>query len=55
MEHQEYELLPHTADAMFRGYGRSLEEAFKNAAKAMYAVLIDPKEINTTDQPMKPC
>ncbi len=43
----DYELIGHTADAEFRAYGKTLEEAFKNSAKAMYAVLIDPKEIKS--------
>ena len=32
---KKYEYLPHTADAKFRAYGKTLEEAFKNSALAM--------------------
>ena len=37
----EYEYLPHTADAKFRAYGATLEEAFRNAGRAMTAILTD--------------
>ena len=36
-----YEYLEHTADAKFRAYGTTLEEAFQNAAVAMFNVMID--------------
>lgn len=36
-----YEYLEHTADAKFRAYGTTLEEAFQNAAVAMFDVMID--------------
>jgi SHS2 domain-containing protein len=41
----EYEMLDHTSEAKFRAYGKTLEEAFANAAKAMFAVMINPKEV----------
>lgn len=34
-----FELLPHTADIMVRAKGRSIEEAFSNAAVGMYEVM----------------
>ncbi len=34
-----YEFLEHTADAKFRAYGRTLEEAFMNSAYAMLSIL----------------
>jgi SHS2 domain-containing protein len=36
-----YEILPHPADAEFRAYGRSLEEAFGNAALALASLMWD--------------
>jgi SHS2 domain-containing protein len=38
---KQYEILPHTADAKFRAYGRTLEEAFGNAALAMASLMWD--------------
>lgn len=38
---RKYEYLHHTADAKFRAYGSTVEEAFENAATAMVNVMID--------------
>ncbi|MGP8331779.1 MAG: archease [Methanosarcinaceae archaeon] len=38
---RDYEYLEHTADAKFRAYGKTIEEAFQNAAVAMFNVMID--------------
>lgn len=35
-----YKFLKHTADAKFQAYGKTLEEAFSNAAIAMFEVII---------------
>ena len=40
MEMKQFEYLPHTADVKFRAYGKTLEEAFKNAAFAMFNVMV---------------
>jgi SHS2 domain-containing protein len=37
----KFEFLEHTADAKFRAYGKTLEEAFGNAAEAMFTVMLD--------------
>jgi SHS2 domain-containing protein len=37
-----YEIMEHTADAQFRAYGATLEEAFGNAVTAMAAIITDP-------------
>ncbi len=42
---KKYEYLPHTADVKFRAYGKTLEEAFANAATAMYNVMVDTKKV----------
>ncbi len=36
-----YEILPHPADGKFRAYGRTLEEAFGNAALATASLMWD--------------
>ncbi|NOZ80354.1 MAG: archease [DPANN group archaeon] len=40
-----YEYLEHTADAKFRAYGKTLEEAFKNAALAMFNIITDTGKV----------
>ncbi|MBI2141686.1 archease [Candidatus Woesearchaeota archaeon] len=42
---KQYEYLPHTADVKFRAYGKTLEEAFANAATAMFNVMVETKEV----------
>ncbi len=37
----KYESFEHQADIGIRGFGASCEEAFSNAAAAMYAVMVD--------------
>lgn len=43
---KRFEYLEHTADAKFRAYGESLEEAFENAAYAMFNVMIDTSTVS---------
>jgi len=38
---ERYRILPHTADGKFQAYGRTLEEAFGNAALAMASLMWD--------------
>ncbi len=40
-----YEFLPHTADVYVAAYGKTLEEAFANAAKALLEVMTDPNSV----------
>lgn len=42
---KKYEFFEHTADAKFKAYGKSLEEAFANAALAMTSIMIEPRKI----------
>ena len=42
---KKYEFLEHTADAKFRAYGKSIEEAFSNAAIAMTNIMFDTEKI----------
>jgi len=40
---RSYEFFPHTADVKFRAYGKTLEEAFENAALATFQVMSTKK------------
>ena len=58
---EKYKFLEHTADAKFKAFGKNLEEAFSNAALAMFSIMtkteeIKPeikKEINITEADLK--
>jgi SHS2 domain-containing protein len=41
-----YELIEHIADAQFRAYGATMEEAFVNSARAMTAIVVEPDEVS---------
>mgnify|MGYP001559585352 FL=1 len=41
----KYEYVPHTADVKFRAYGKTLEEAFSNAAFALYNVMVNTGKV----------
>ena len=42
---KSYVYLPHTADVKFRAYGATLEDAFENAAFALYNVMVDTTKV----------
>jgi SHS2 domain-containing protein len=42
---KDFEYIEHTADAEFIAYGRTVDEAFVNAARAMYGLVIDPSTV----------
>ncbi len=42
---KKFEFFDHTADAMFRAYGKSVEERFTNAALAFEGFMFDLKDI----------
>lgn len=42
----DYEYLEHTADAEFIAYGQTLEDVFVNAARATFALIVDPAIVN---------
>ncbi|MBC7363500.1 MAG: archease [Candidatus Aminicenantes bacterium] len=42
---RKFEILDHTADAKFRAYGRTLEEAVANAALAMVSLMWDYEKV----------
>jgi SHS2 domain-containing protein len=43
----KFTYLEHTADAEFIAYGRTIDEAFVNAALAMCSLIIDPATVGT--------
>jgi SHS2 domain-containing protein len=45
----KYEFLYHIADAKFRAYGSTLEEAYENAALAMFNVMINTSGLGTSE------
>ena len=46
---KRYEVMDHTADIGIVAFGRSLAEAFSNAAYAMFDILTDADSIKETD------
>ncbi|PXF60945.1 MAG: archease [Candidatus Methanogaster sp.] len=51
MQTPNIEYLDHPADVKFRVHGRTIEEAFEYAARAMFGVMIDPDV--TTIEPIR--
>jgi SHS2 domain-containing protein len=45
---QEFEFFDVTADVGFRAYGKTMDEVFQNAAKALFEVMTDISQINPT-------
>lgn len=45
-----YRFFPHTADTKFQAYGKTLEEAFANAAYALTEVITDHAKIKKTTE-----
>jgi len=41
----KFKFLEHTADAKFQAFGKSLEDAFGNAALAMFSVMTEPEKV----------
>ena len=41
----KYKYFPHTADAMFESYGKTIEETFCNSAEAMFNILVDINKV----------
>ena len=42
---KKFEFLEHTADAKFLAYGKTLEEAFSNAALALFTLMTDVSKV----------
>ena len=45
-----YELIDHTADVGVKAYGKTISEAFENAAKGMFDIITDKSEIENIGQ-----
>lgn len=41
----KYKFLEHKADAKFQAFGKNLNEAFSNAALAMFSIMVDTKKV----------
>jgi SHS2 domain-containing protein len=46
----KFEFLEHTADVYVRAYGRTMEEAYENAALAMFETITDSNKIAQTQE-----
>ncbi len=46
----KFEFLEHTADILIAAHGQNMEEAFENAALAMFEVMTDTTKINPTQE-----
>ena len=45
MMQKRYRMLAHTSDAYIEAMGRSIEEAFEEAAKGMFSVILDLRKV----------
>jgi SHS2 domain-containing protein len=46
----KFEFLEHTADVYIAAHGKNLEEAFENAALAMFEVMTDTAKVSSNDE-----
>jgi SHS2 domain-containing protein len=46
---RRYELIEHTADVGLKAYGRSLPEAFANAAYGMFSIMTELENVRETE------
>ena len=46
----DYEVFEHPADLGIRGWGRTLEEAFTNAATALFEVITEPDKVHQEEE-----
>ena len=42
---KDFEYLPHTADIKFRAYGKTIDDAFRNAAFALFNIMVDVNKV----------
>ena len=45
-----YRLIPHTSDVGLFAYGRTLDEAYANAAYGMFSVMTDLRKVRETEE-----
>lgn len=46
----KFEFLEHTADVYIAAHGKNMEEAFENAALAMFEVMTDTEKVSPTEE-----
>jgi len=49
---KRFEVLDHTADALLRAYGESIEECFANAAIGMFDIIVDLSTVECVGESM---
>lgn len=47
---KEFELLDHEADIGIKSWGKTVEEAFENGAKAMFSVMVNLKKVEPVQE-----
>ncbi len=47
---EKYRFFKHTADAKFQAYGSTVEEAFSNAALAMFSIMVDTSKVKKANE-----
>ena len=47
---KKYDIIDHTADVGIKAYGKTISEAFENAAYSMFDIITDKSEIENTGQ-----
>lgn len=47
---KKYELIDHTADVCIKAYGKTISEAFENAAVGMFDIITDSSKIDSVGQ-----
>lgn len=47
---EKYKYLEHTADVKFQAFGKTLEEAFSNAALAFTDVIVELREVESVEE-----
>ncbi len=45
-----FEAIEHTADIGLRAYGKTLKEAFENAARGMFSLMVDPAAVENREK-----
>jgi SHS2 domain-containing protein len=50
MSEQKFVFLDHTADAKFRAFGKTLEEAFENSARALVSLMWDAARLKKVEK-----
>jgi SHS2 domain-containing protein len=45
-----YETFEHEADIGIRGFGRTVEESFENAARALYSVMVEVENVRAREK-----